>query len=51
MISGSGKFQVNEKKQRKRRHSATGKAVMLAERRVVVYKYSWELRAKIKAIT
>ena len=36
MISGFGKFQVNEKAPRKGRNPATGKSMMLKKRRVVV---------------
>ena len=47
MISGFGKFQVNKKTPRKGRNPATGKDMMLKERRVVTFKCSGGLRAKI----
>lgn len=47
MVSGFGKFQVNEKKQRKGRNPATGKEMMLDGRRVVTFRCSGELRGKI----
>jgi len=40
MISGFGKFQVNEKAPRKGRNPATGKDMMLKERRIVTFKCS-----------
>ncbi len=47
MISGFGKFQVNEKAPRKGRNPATGKTMILDKRKVVVFKCSGKLRAKI----
>ena len=47
MISGFGKFQVNEKAPRKGRNPATGKGMMLDERRVVTFKCSGGLRERI----
>ena len=47
LISGFGKFQVNEKAPRKGRNPATGKAMMLDERRVVTFKCSGGLRDEI----
>ncbi len=44
MISGFGKFQVNEKKPRKGRNPATGNSMMLDKRRVVTFKVSGKLR-------
>ena len=44
MLSGFGKFQVNEKAPRKGRNPATGKDMMLKERRVVTFKCSGGLR-------
>ena len=44
LVSGFGKFQVNEKKQRKGRDPATGKEMMLDGRRVVTFKCSGDLR-------
>ena len=47
LISGFGKFCVNEKGQRKGRNPATGEDMMLAARRVVTFKCSGQLRHKI----
>ncbi|MBU0465696.1 MAG: integration host factor subunit alpha [Proteobacteria bacterium] len=47
MISGFGKFQVNEKAPRKGRNPATGKDMVLDKRRVVVFKCGGRLRAKL----
>ncbi|MBT4970627.1 MAG: integration host factor subunit alpha [Bacteroidetes bacterium] len=47
MLSGFGKFQVNEKAPRKGRNPATGKGMMLDERRVVTFKCSGGLRERI----
>ncbi|MEN8212388.1 MAG: integration host factor subunit alpha [Thermodesulfobacteriota bacterium] len=47
MISGFGKFQVNKKSPRKGRNPATGKEMMLKERRTVTFKCSGGLRDKI----
>jgi len=47
MISGFGKFQVNEKTPRKGRNPATGKEMMLKGRRVVTFKCSGGLRDEI----
>ena len=47
MISGFGKFQVNEKAQRKGRNPATGKSMMLGKRRVVTFKCAGKLRDQI----
>jgi len=47
MISGFGKFQVNEKAPRKGRNPATGKEMMLKERRTVTFKCSGGLRDRI----
>ena len=49
LISGFGKFCVNEKKERKGRNPATGKGLMLDARRVVTFKSSGLLRDKINA--
>jgi integration host factor subunit alpha len=49
MISGFGKFCVNEKAQRKGRNPATGKTMMLAPRRVVTFKCSGSLRDQINS--
>jgi integration host factor subunit alpha len=47
LISGFGKFCVNEKRQRKGRNPATGEDMMLAPRRVVTFRCSRQLREKI----
>ena len=47
MISGFGKFQVNEKAPRKGRNPATGREMMLDSRRVVVFKCAGGLRDRI----
>ncbi len=47
MISGFGKFQVNKKAPRKGRNPATGKDMMLKERRTVTFKCSGGLRDRI----
>ena len=47
MISGFGKFCVNEKKERKGRNPATGDDLMLRPRRVVTFKCSQRLKEKI----
>ena len=44
MVSGLGRFQVNEKKKRKGRNPATGKEMMLDGRRVVTFSCSGDLR-------
>ena len=40
LVSGFGRFCVNEKKERKGRNPATGDAMMLRPRRVVTFKVS-----------
>jgi integration host factor subunit alpha len=47
LISGFGKFCVNEKRQRKGRNPATNEDMILASRRVVTFKCSGLLRDKI----
>ena len=47
LISGFGKFCVNEKRQRKGRNPATGEDLILAARRVVTFKCSGQLRKRI----
>jgi integration host factor subunit alpha len=49
MISGFGKFCVNEKKARKGRNPATDKAMTLPARRVVTFKCSGKLRNLINS--
>jgi len=47
LVSGFGKFCVNEKKERKGRNPATGEAMMLAPRKVTTFKCSGKLRNSI----
>ncbi|WDP93011.1 MAG: integration host factor subunit alpha [Desulfobacter sp.] len=47
MISGFGKFCVNEKKARKGRNPATDEEMVLPARRVVTFKCSGKLRDQI----
>jgi integration host factor subunit alpha len=47
LISGFGKFCVNDKKARKGRNPATGEDMMLRPRRVVTFKVSGKLRSKL----
>ncbi len=47
MISGFGNFQVQNKKKRRGRNPATGEDMMLKRRRVVTFKCSGLLRAKL----
>ena len=48
LISGFGKFYVNEKKQRRGRNPQTGEDLMLAPRRVVTFRCSPRLRDKVE---
>lgn len=47
LVSGFGKFCVNEKAERKGRNPATGDAMMLKPRRVVTFKCSGKLRYRV----
>ena len=47
LVSGFGKFCVREKRERRGRNPATGESMMLAPRRVVTFRWSGRLRAKI----
>ena len=47
LVSGFGKFCVNDKNARKGRNPATGEDMMLRPRRVVTFKPSGKLRKKI----
>jgi integration host factor subunit alpha len=47
LVSGFGKFSVNDKKKRKGRNPATGDSMVLRPRRVVTFKCSGKLRRKI----
>jgi integration host factor subunit alpha len=47
MVSGFGRFQVNDKAPRKGRNPATGDSMTLDKRRVVTFKCSGKLRDQI----
>ena len=47
LISGFGKFQVRDKRQRRGRNPATGEDLILSPRRVVTFKSSGKLRNRI----
>ena len=47
LISGFGKFCVKQKKRRRGRNPATGKDLLLRQRKVVTFKCSGKLRDKI----
>ena len=47
MISGFGKFQVKDKKERQGRNPATDEDMILPARRVVTFKWSGRLRDRI----
>ncbi len=47
MISGFGKFCIKDKPKRQGRNPATGKTIMLRPRKVVTFKYSKKLKAKV----
>lgn len=47
LISGFGKFCVNEKKERKGRNPATDEEMILEKRKVVTFKCSSKLRDKV----
>jgi len=47
LVSGFGKFCVNEKRERRGRNPATGEDMMLRPRRVMTFKCSKKLRQKI----
>jgi integration host factor subunit alpha len=47
LVSGFGKFCVNDKKERRGRNPATGDEMMLRPRKVVTFKCSGKLRRKI----
>jgi integration host factor subunit alpha len=51
MISGFGRFQVNDKAPRKGRNPATGEDMTLDKRRVVTFKCSGKLRDQINGNT
>jgi len=47
LISGFGKFCVQDKKSRRGRNPATGDAMILAPRRIVTFKCSGKLRERV----
>ena len=47
LVSGFGKFSVNQKNARKGRNPATSDDLMLPARKVVVFKYSGKLRDRM----
>jgi integration host factor subunit alpha len=47
LISGFGKFSVNEKRERRGRNPATGEDMMLRPRQVVTFKCSGQLKDKV----
>jgi integration host factor subunit alpha len=47
IVSGFGKFCVNEKAERRGRNPATGEEMMLRPRRVVTFKCSGKLRDRV----
>jgi integration host factor subunit alpha len=47
LISGFGKFCVKNKSERRGRNPATGEDMMLSPRRIITFKCSGNLRAKI----
>jgi integration host factor subunit alpha len=49
LISGFGKFCVNDKKERRGRNPATGEDMMLRPRRVVTFKCSGKLRRTVNS--
>jgi len=49
LISGFGKFSVKEKSQRQGRNPQTGEPIDLPQRRVVTFRCSGPLRAKMNA--
>lgn len=49
LLSGFGKFNVKDKKERKGRNPQTGDTLMLEQRRVITFKPSGILRDKVNA--
>ena len=49
LVSGFGKFCVNEKKERRGRNPATGEDMMLSPRKVVTFKCSGKLRDRVNS--
>lgn len=50
LVSGFGKFCVQEKRERRGRNPATGEDLMLRPRKVVTFKCSGKLRKRINGI-
>ena len=50
LISGFGKFAVNQKNGRRGRNPQSGEPIMLAPRKVITFKCSGVLREKINAV-
>jgi len=50
LVSGFGKFCVNEKSERRGRNPATGESMMLSARRVVTFKCSGKLRGRCNRV-
>jgi integration host factor subunit alpha len=50
LISGFGKFSVNEKNERRGRNPATGDEMMLRPRRGVTFKCSGKLRRRVNGL-
>ena len=50
LISGFGKFCVKEKRERRGRNPSTGKDLILKPRKVVVFRWSGNLRKKINGV-
>lgn len=50
LVSGFGRFCVNDKKQRRGRNPQTGEDMMLRQRRVVTFRCSGVLRDKINGV-
>jgi integration host factor subunit alpha len=47
LVSGFGKWSVNEKQERRGRNPQTGETLMLASRKVVTFKYARTLKKKL----
>ena len=47
MISGFGKFSVNEKRERRGRNPQTGESMMIEPKRVVTFKSSGKMRERL----
>jgi len=50
LVSGFGKFCVNDKKERRGRNPATGDSMMLKPKRVVTFKCSGKLRRRVNGL-